>query len=172
MKLSGRLIIAAVLLMVMAGAGCSSRSEWLGASIEATQPARTSEIRAEAVEPTKTEEKSPAASSTPPAAATYSSSSAEPGVKVPPEAEKAVQLAVDDLTSVLDVGPDAVTILSVDSVEWSDTSLGCPEPDKIYAQVITPGFLIKLEAAGEEYVYHTDESRFVVLCPEGQSTQP
>jgi hypothetical protein len=49
-------------------------------------------------------------------------------------------------------------------VDWSDTSLGCPEPGMMYAQVITPGFLVMIEAEGQQYEYHTDESRFVVLC--------
>jgi hypothetical protein len=52
----------------------------------------------------------------------------------------------------------------VEAVDWSDTSLGCPEPGMAYAQVITPGYLIVLGAAGQTYEYHTDEHSSVVLC--------
>ena len=32
-----------------------------------------------------------------------------------------------------------ITIISVEAVEFSDSSLGCPKPDMAYLQVITPG---------------------------------
>jgi hypothetical protein len=34
----------------------------------------------------------------------------------------------------------------------------------MYAQVITPGYRVVLEAGGQRYEYHTDTGRFVVLC--------
>jgi hypothetical protein len=34
----------------------------------------------------------------------------------------------------------------------------------MYAQVITPGFLIVLAAQGQTYEYHTDQKATVVLC--------
>ena len=49
-----------------------------------------------------------------------------------------------------------VTIASVEYTEWSDTSLGNPEDGMAYAEVITPGFKIVLEAGGQAYEYHTD----------------
>jgi hypothetical protein len=36
----------------------------------------------------------------------------------------------------------------------------------VYAQVITPGFVVILSAQGTEYEYHTDAGRFVVWCEE------
>ena len=36
----------------------------------------------------------------------------------------------------------------------------------MYAQVLTPGFLILLEVDGQQYIYHTDEVETVVLCKE------
>lgn len=50
------------------------------------------------------------------------------------------------------------------AVEWSEASLGCPQPGMLDAQVITPGFLVVLEATGEQYKYHTDVGRLVLLC--------
>ena len=54
----------------------------------------------------------------------------------------------------------------MEAVEWSDASLGCPQEGFMYAQVITPGYLIILEAQGEQYEYHTDQTTNVVLCQE------
>ncbi len=46
---------------------------------------------------------------------------------------------------------------------WPNAGLGCPEPGRSYAQMVTAGFLIELEAEGRTYRYHTDE-RTVRLC--------
>ena len=91
-------------------------------------------------------------------------------VTPPPEAEAVVKLAADDLTQRLSLAPGAIQLVSVEAVEWSDASLGCPQPGMMYAQVITPGYLLVMEAGGEQYTYHTDMDRFVVLCEEGSET--
>jgi hypothetical protein len=75
-----------------------------------------------------------------------------------------VNQAVDNLTSRFGVPKAEITVLSVEAVEWPDTSLGCPLPGKVYAQVITPGFQILLQAEKVLHVYHTDEADRVVLC--------
>jgi hypothetical protein len=83
---------------------------------------------------------------------------------MPDEACRAVELARDDLARRLALALDVIQLVSVEAVDWSDTSLGCPQPGMMYAQVITPGFLIVLEAMGQSYEYHTDEDSSVVLC--------
>jgi len=85
---------------------------------------------------------------------------------MPDEACRAVELARDDLARRLGVALEVIQLVSVDAVDWSDTSLGCPQPGMMYAQVITPGFLIVLEAMGQTYDYHTDEDSSAVLCQE------
>ena len=89
----------------------------------------------------------------------------------PAGAEEAVRLAQEDLAGRLGMASADVQLVSVEAVEWSDTSLGCPQPGMMYAQVITPGYRVVLEAGGQTYTYHTDEGRFVVLCEEGSGTQ-
>jgi hypothetical protein len=85
-------------------------------------------------------------------------------VNPPAEAKEAVRLAREDLAQKLGLAPEAIRLVSVEAVEWRDTSLGCPQPGMMYAQVITPGFQVMLEAGGKGYDYHTDTGRFVVLC--------
>ena len=53
---------------------------------------------------------------------------------------------------------------SVEAVEWSDTSLGRPQPGMMYPQGITLGIGIVLKAEGEVYEYHTDLGKVVMLC--------
>ena len=46
---------------------------------------------------------------------------------------------------------------TLEPVEWGDASLGCPKPDVMYAQVVTPGFQLVFEYEGQQYEYHTDQ---------------
>jgi hypothetical protein len=101
-------------------------------------------------------------SSASPSAATENEPLAD--AKPPAAAEDAVKLAIEDLTERLGVAAGAVRLVAVEAVDWSDASLGCPQPGMMYAQVITPGFLVTIEAEGQQYEYHADEGRFVVLC--------
>lgn len=85
---------------------------------------------------------------------------------LPPEAKQLVRLAREDLAQKQGVAPEAIQLVSVESVEWPDASLGCPQPGMIYAQVITPGFRITLKREGQTYVYHIDRGQLVILCRE------
>lgn len=60
-----------------------------------------------------------------------------------------------------------LTLTSMEAVEWPDSSLGCPQPDTMYMQVITPGYQITLTAAdGTVYDVHTgsDANVPMLLC--------
>ena len=76
-----------------------------------------------------------------------------------------VERATEDLIQATSAAADEITVVSSEEVEWSDTSLGCPEPDGMYAQMITPGYLIVLETDGETYKYHSGSD------PEGPLVQ-
>ena len=86
-----------------------------------------------------------------------------------PALQELVTRAKEDLASRLSIAVNQISLVEVKAVEWSDASLGCPEPGKVYAQVITPGYLIVLEAAGESYQYHSDAQRRVVCCEPQQA---
>ena len=74
-----------------------------------------------------------------------------------------VAQAVADAAARSGVAPDAVRVVRVEPREWPDSGLGCPKPGTGYAQVITSGYLIVLEAGGQTLEYHTDRSR-AELC--------
>jgi hypothetical protein len=83
----------------------------------------------------------------------------------PAEASQALlEQALADLADRTGLAATAIRVVSVEEVEWSDTSLGCPEEGMMYAQVITPGYLIILEAEGQQYEYHADDEVTVTLC--------
>lgn len=74
-----------------------------------------------------------------------------------------LELAVTDLAGRLGITPSAITVRQVIEVEWPDASLGCPQPGMMYAQVITPGQRIVLQASGRTYEYHAGQGH-VILC--------
>src|SRR5215213_8608866 len=86
------------------------------------------------------------------------------GAAIPPGAEPLVRLAVADAARRAGLDPSAVSVLQVEAREWPDASLGCPKPNELYAQVITPGYEIVLEAGGQQFGYHTDQARRAELC--------
>ena len=79
-----------------------------------------------------------------------------------------IERAIEDLVQATGASADAISVVSTEEVEWGDTSLGCPDPDTMYAQVITPGFLIVLESGGSTFNYHTatDPAGSIVQCTE------
>jgi len=84
------------------------------------------------------------------------------------EAQPLVDRALADLAETLDVEPEAIAVESVEAKNFSDTSLGVPEPGMMYAQVITPGYVVKLEVEGATYVYHGSGDRVVRAVPEAE----
>ena len=68
------------------------------------------------------------------------------------------------------IGP---AVVAFEPVEWGDASLGCPKPDVMYAQVITPGFRLVFEYEGQQHEYHTDQDgSSVVGCGEATTPEP
>ena len=91
----------------------------------------------------------------------------EPGV--PDPAQRLVRQAQENLSERLNLDVSQIDVVTVESVQWNDSALGCPQPGMMYLQAITPGYRITLEAEGERYTYHTDRGSQVILCgPDGR----
>ena len=65
-----------------------------------------------------------------------------------------------------------VTVVSAERVSWSDASVGCPAPGRMYAQVITPGYRIVLKVGQEQLSYHAGSGGKPVLCPADRAQPP
>lgn len=70
--------------------------------------------------------------------------------------EAAVANSTNDLAARLNIDPGAVTLVSVEAVDWSNACLGIETPGIMCAMVITPGYRVVLEADGKQYEYHTN----------------
>lgn len=77
-----------------------------------------------------------------------------------------VAAAAEQVAQTTNVPAGDVNFVSLEAVEWPDASLGCPQPDMMYAQVITPGYLLLFDAGEQRVEVHTDMSQppQIVIC--------
>ena len=94
------------------------------------------------------------------------SESPPPTKSVEPNLSGPVAAAIADLAARLGVDESAITLISQEEVTWPDRSLGCPQPDMSYIQVLVNGSLIILEVDGTTYEYHSGVGRDPFFCPD------
>ena len=85
---------------------------------------------------------------------------------IDPAKEKAaaVARATAHLSKTLGVDAEKVALDSATPATWPDTALGCPEKDRVYAQVVTSGYKVLLKVDGKTHEVHVAGSR-AVTCP-------
>jgi hypothetical protein len=96
------------------------------------------------------------------------------GDEVTPEPgmEALVAEAKQDLSKRLNIAVEEIVLKTATSVEWRNSSMGCPKPGMAYLDVVTPGYLIELEAKGQIYSYHAgSDSPFLCEDPERPLTR-
>jgi len=91
----------------------------------------------------------------------------QPGTE--PVALQETNAAINDLSKRTGIPVSDIKVVSVEAVQWPDTSVGCPQPGMMYAQVITPGYLIVLEAGGKTYEYHSAGAGVGLCQPQKRS---
>ena len=77
------------------------------------------------------------------------------------EHKSTADLAILALADHLDIPVDGIVVDSVRPVNWPDSSIGCPQPDQAYMQVITPGHKIALRVDGRSV--HRERSQWQCL---------
>ncbi len=82
----------------------------------------------------------------------------------PSRLETLIEMVKADLAQRLSLTAEQINVVDSVEVEWSDSSLDCPQPDLLYTQVITPGFRIVLEVNGQQYEYHSNRDAYFVYC--------
>ena len=84
-----------------------------------------------------------------------------------------VGLARTDLGQRLTVAPDRIALSRLQEVTWRDGSLGCPQPGRMYTQMLVDGILMELRVAGTTYRYHSgDGDPFYCAQPAGAAPLP
>lgn len=91
---------------------------------------------------------------------------------VDPALRSAIAAARVDMAQRLGVSPAVIRTVTAEKVTWRDSSLGCPEPDRVYMQMLTPGVRIRLEVDGRSYAYHMAEGGEPVFCETPSALEP
>lgn len=73
-----------------------------------------------------------------------------------------------ELADQLGIPAEQISVVQGEAMRWSDSSLGCPEPGKMYAQAITPGYQIILEHDGQQFDYRANEQGYLKRCEAAQ----
>lgn len=98
---------------------------------------------------------------------------AEPRERVPEEdadavrgevPEEILEAIIADLAGTREADPAAIEVLRAESVTWNDGSLGCPEPGRVYMQVLVPGYRVILVHDGQQFDYRATDQGHFVLC--------
>ena len=83
---------------------------------------------------------------------------ANPGLQI------LIEKAKEDLAHRLSISATQINFLEAREVVWPDASMGCPQPDMVYAQVPVDGLLIRLGVGKEMYFYHSGGTADPFLC--------
>lgn len=159
-----KLIWLMVIMVFIFGVGCAPI---LPTTTPTPQP--TPRVQAPATS-TSIVQPSPAVTATQPRAATPTQGAKSDMSETPTptpsnlEAEPIVLQAKQDLAKQLTISVDQISLVEVQEVTWSDSSLGCPQPGMMYTQALVDGYLIRLRAAGKIYEYHSGGNRPPFLC--------
>jgi hypothetical protein len=78
--------------------------------------------------------------------------------------ESLIEKAKEDLAQRLTIPISDIGLVEAKAVIWSDSSIGCPQPGMLYAQVLTPGYLVKLKYDSRNFEYHAGKGGALTYC--------
>lgn len=84
---------------------------------------------------------------------------------IPDEIKKSFALISTDLEKRSSLPASSFQISGYDMQTFPNSALGCPDPGLNYLQVLTPGYVIRVEAGGKTYDYRSNlAGTHVILC--------
>lgn len=88
------------------------------------------------------------------------------------ELQRLADEARQDLAARLSLPASRIALRDASRVVWRDGSIGCPEPDKMYPQVLVEGARIVFSVAGRTHVYHQAAGGSPFLCESPAAIEP
>jgi hypothetical protein len=73
-----------------------------------------------------------------------------------PAEQRAFEKVRATLAGELGVDPLIISLVDVTPVDWPDSCLGLPAMEEMCAQVVTPGYRVRVQEGGMIYEFHTD----------------
>lgn len=83
--------------------------------------------------------------------------------------EEAVSRAKADLANRLGTPEGEIREAAVETADFPDTALGAPLDDEMSGQMITSGWRIRLDAAGQSYEYRADRRHLRLVNFQGSN---
>jgi hypothetical protein len=81
----------------------------------------------------------------------------------------ALQAVLSDAAKRTGTDARGLRIIRTEPKDWPNSGLSCPRPGEMYAQIITPGWLIEVRSGERLLEYHTDaKDRFVLCAPQSR----
>ncbi|MBA3531296.1 MAG: hypothetical protein H0T73_05165 [Ardenticatenales bacterium] len=129
--------------------------------VSAPQPTETTETEEEEVEPL---------AATPiPSPEEETEMEEQPG----PGEIAITELVLEHVAAETGLDRETLTVSEVEAVEWPNAGLGCPQPEQMYIEVITPGYLLQVKSGEEVFKVHTNkDGSVIVICPKLEAVVP
>lgn len=89
-----------------------------------------------------------------------------------PADREVARVAVDALAEDLKIDKDTIVVESVTPVDWPDSSIGCPQPDRAYLTVITPGHKVVLRVNEQVYAVNEANGRAYICRQQSSARSP
>ena len=84
---------------------------------------------------------------------------------IPDEIKKPFALISTDLAKRSNLPASSFQISGYSAETFPTSALGCPDPELMYAQVLTPGYRIQVSAGGQTYDYRSNQAgTHILLC--------
>ena len=83
--------------------------------------------------------------------------------------QQTIERARRDLAQRLGISRGEITEAGVEKAEFSDAALGAPVEDEMSAQVIMPGWRIRLIADGQTYEYRANQKQLRLFNFNGEN---
>lgn len=159
----GLVLLALALALVLAACGEAAPSNTPIPATAAPSPT-TAPTKAAAPTPTPTLG-NPLSSATPGATGNGTTPNGTPLPGIPDEIKKPFTLISADLAKRGNLSPSSIQVTGFSAQTFPDSSLGCPDPNMMYTQVLTPGYTIQVTAGGQSYDYRSNRAgTHIVLC--------
>ena len=68
-----------------------------------------------------------------------------------------ILVAIGAAAETSGLSPEEIGVIDYEIRDWPDSCLGLPDPEEVCAEAIVPGWLVRLNAGGDQLVYRIDE---------------
>ena len=76
--------------------------------------------------------------------------------------QEAIDLAISKVNQITPLSKDSVEHLKIRSIQWPDSSLGCPEPGVDYLHKMIPGYLVSFTVDGKIYSVNIGDNTAII----------